>query len=142
MIVTFDEIKNKTEKFVREHKELLPNIDIIVGISRGGLIPAAILAAAIDKPLAAAYINKNDEIFFDRLDWTEGKKILIVDDVVRSGKTLWLLRNHLVKHAKPAGISAFALFRVPSLGNNSYTVSVIAEEVEHDVIFPWDYDRE
>jgi len=54
----------------------LSQIDFIIGISRGGLIPATLLAAKINKPLIAIYIDKSNEIYFDRLIWINGKKFL------------------------------------------------------------------
>ena len=47
--------------------------DFIVGMSRGGLIPAAMIATRLNKPLVAIYIDKKDNIYLDRKDWTEGK---------------------------------------------------------------------
>ena len=101
-------------------------------------MPAALLAAKIDKPLAAAYINKQDEIFFDRGEWIAGKNVLVVDDVIRSGKTLWLVKNHLQKCCRPKSISFFVLFKVKSLQNEDYRIQSFSREIDEDVVFPWD----
>lgn len=125
-------------EFVEDNREFLEKIDFVVGMSRGGLVPAALLAARIDKPLVAAYINKNDVIFFDRAKWINDKNILAVDDVIRSGKTLWLLKNHLQKYCQPKNISFLALYRVKSLQNENYRIQSFAWEINEDVVFPWD----
>ncbi len=128
-------------EFIGSNKEFLDKVEVVVGISRGGLVPAALLAAKIDKPLVAAYINKQDEIFFDRQDWIKGKNVLVIDDIVRSGKTLWLLNKYLAKNAKPRKVSFFALFKVKPLANKNYNLPSFSREINEDIVFPWDYDR-
>ncbi len=138
IIVGFGEVEKMVGEFVEDNREFLEKIDFVVGMSRGGLVPAALLAARIDKPLVAAYINKNDVIFFDRAKWINDKNILAVDDVIRSGKTLWLLKNHLQKYCQPKNISFLALYRVKSLQNENYRIQSFAWEINEDVVFPWD----
>lgn len=136
--VSLSEIKELIDKFFAQNRELLDGIDFVVGVARGGLVPAALLAAKIDKPLIAAYINKKDEIFFDRADWIKGKRILVVDDIIRSGKTLWLLKSYLEKNCDAAGVNFFALFRVISLADKAYGMPAISQEANDDLVFPWD----
>lgn len=136
--ISFGEVEELIDEFADEQKGFLSHIDFVVGISRGGLVPAALLAAKINKPLVAAYINKQDEIFFDRIDWINDKNVLVVDDVIRSGKTLWLIKNYLKQRATPKNISFFALYKVKSLENKKYKLKSFSQEIEKDVIFPWD----
>jgi hypoxanthine phosphoribosyltransferase len=133
-----EEVKNIVDNFVGANKEFLAGIDFVAGVSRGGLVPAALLALAIDKPLVAVYINKHDEIFFDRMEWIKNRNILVVDDIIRSGKTLWLIKSHLEKFCPAKSISFFVLFKVKPLVDNSYNMPVFSQEINEDVIFPWD----
>jgi hypoxanthine phosphoribosyltransferase len=139
--IGFGEIEEVINKFIDKNKEILDKIDVVIGMSRGGLVPATLVAAKIDKPLIAAYIDRQDEIYFDRVDWIAGKNILVIDDIIRSGKTLWLLNEYLAKNAKPREISFFTLFKVVSLMNKNYNLLSFSREINEDVIFPWDYDR-
>ena len=139
--VLFGEVEKIIDEFIAASRDFLAGIDFVVGVSRGGLIPAAMLAAQIGKPLVAAYINKNDEIFFDRAEWIKGKKVLVVDDIIRSGKTLWLLKKYLEENSKPKNISFFTLFKVNPLVIGSYNISAFSRESDEDIVFPWDYDR-
>jgi hypoxanthine phosphoribosyltransferase len=136
--VAFGEIEEVIDEFVDKNREFLDKVEFVVGVSRGGLVPAALLAAKIDKPLAAAYINKQDEIFFDRGEWIAGKNVLVVDDVIRSGKTLWLVKNHLQKCCRPKSISFFVFYRVLLLNDKKFNLLSFSREINEDVAFPWD----
>ena len=139
--ISLEAVNVIVNEFIGSSKEFLAGIDFVVGVSRGGLVPAALLAAKIDKPLIAAYINKQDEIFFDRGDWISDKNILVVDDIIRSGKTLRLLKNCLQKNCRLKSISFFALYRVKPLQNENYNIQSFSRETDEDIIFPWDNDR-
>ena len=136
--IGFGEVQKIIEEFAAKQKEFLAGVDFVIGVSRGGLVPAALLAAAIDRPLAAAYIDKNDNIFFDRAEWIKDKNILVVDDIIRSGRTLWLVKNHLEKSCPPQSVSFFALFKVKSLNEKKYDIPAFAREIAGDIVFPWD----
>jgi hypoxanthine phosphoribosyltransferase len=83
----------------------LPQVDLIIGIGRGGIVPASLIAHQLSVDLVFAEINyRNDENeprfeeprFLQKLDLGEFKgRILIVDDVSVSGKTLKLLQDAL-----------------------------------------------
>ncbi len=137
-IIGLSEIKNIVEGFAKSNAAPAERIDFVVGISRGGLIPAALLAARINKPLVAVYIDKNDKIYFDRPEWIKNKNVLVVDDVIRSGKTLWLLKDHLEKNTNPAEVSFFALYRIIGAVRPEFHFAVFVKDVNYDVIFPWD----
>jgi hypoxanthine phosphoribosyltransferase len=136
--ISLEKVKNIIDDFVLANTEFLAGIDFVVGVSRGGLVPAALLATKIDKPLAAVYIDKNDEIYFDRGEWIAGKNVLVVDDIIRSGKTLWLVKKHLEKCCRPKSISFFALFKVSLLNDKKYDTPSFFREAGEDVMFPWD----
>ncbi len=77
----------------------LPHYDMIVGISRGGIVPAAMIAHQLDTPLQIVSVNYRDDNNSPRYDSPQGLadfevlrsmrgKVLVVDDVSVSGKTL------------------------------------------------------
>ncbi len=95
---------------------ILDDFDMIVAIAQGGLIPAAILNQRLQIDLHAVYINLRDEshqahrkspsllkpIDFDFV----GKKVLLVDDRIKTGATI-VVAKELLKEA--ALIKTFAV---------------------------------
>ena len=142
MKINLNDIKTEIDIFIDSNKSFFEQVDFVIGMSRGGLIPAVLVSTKLDKPLVTAYINKKDEIFFDRLEWIKDKKVLIVDDIVRSGKTMHLLKHYLEENTKPKVIYAYAVYSVVSMRNEAYQLNVSTTEVEEDVVFSWDRDKQ
>ncbi len=79
--------------------------DIIVGISRGGWFPARVLSDLLDNPYitsvgAEFYVGVYETNREPRLTQpiavdVSNKKILLVDDVVDTGKSVVLIKRHL-----------------------------------------------
>lgn len=137
--MTLNNIKIEIDEFVDSNKNFLKHIDFIIGVSRGGLIPAVLISTKLNKPLVTAYINKEDRIFFDRTDWIDKKRVLIVDDIIRSGKTMFLLKKHLRKNAKAKDIFIYTIYSVKKLRNEKYNITVLSKEIEENIDLPWDY---
>lgn len=90
----------------------------IIAVSRGGLVPAAILARelnlrVVDSICLSSYDHTSQRaevaLLKDVNCSTDGEGFLVVDDLVDSGNTLRFLRQHLPRahfvtvYAKPAG---------------------------------------
>ena len=81
--------------------------DYVVGIARGGLIPAVHLSHSLGIPLLCLDYSLRDKQVvnyeYRRIirdicdDISEGKKILLVDDIVDSGATFYTVKNMLVE---------------------------------------------
>lgn len=69
-------------------------VDYIVGITRGGLLPAVLLSHRLDVPMRTVswstfHKEQMREHAYDISDdICEGKKILLVDDILDSGRTV------------------------------------------------------
>ena len=69
-------------------------IDYIVGIARGGLMPAVLLSHRLDVPMRSVswstfHKDQMREHAYDIADDIhEGKKVLLVDDILDSGRTI------------------------------------------------------
>jgi hypoxanthine phosphoribosyltransferase len=102
----------------------LPDIDLVIGIGSGGVPPATFVAFYLNAELEVMTLNYRDENNNPRYDepkvlyqplWNlEGKRILLVDDVSVSGKTinaaLELLKGYNVKTLAMKGKADFVLF--------------------------------
>lgn len=102
----------------------LPEIDLVIGIGTGGVPAATFVAFHLNAELQVMVLNYRDEQNNPRYDspkllqkpeWNlEGKRILLVDDVSVSGKTmnaaLEQLKGHNVKTLAMKGKADFVLF--------------------------------
>lgn len=128
--------------------------DIIVGILRGGCIPAVHLAHLLNvRSFYALHLQTtvSDEVRADRqyprvvshtsLDYLRGKRILLVDDVTNTGLTLSVAKEFLEKHA-PTSIRSCVLVwdTVPPPSMDAVSnieADYYIETVHAWVIFPW-----
>jgi hypoxanthine phosphoribosyltransferase len=118
--------------------------DIIVGIARGGLIPARIHADLLEIPEITMiqvqfYVDilqtKSEPSLKQALTiQVLGKKVLLVDDIVDTGRSLQFATNYL-QSQDPAEIKTATLYHKPS----SITKPDFSEkETTNWIIFPWD----
>lgn len=145
--ITLAELEKDCYELANKVKESNFKPDIILGIARGGLVPAVYLSDALDvRHIAVVQIKlyggrgKMGKLEF--LDYTQrdltGKKILVVDDVSDTGKTLlsfekWLAEKKVGEykiaclHTKPGTV------RVPD-----YYIS----ETDAWLQYPWNKREE
>jgi len=103
----------------------LPETDLVIGIGTGGIVPASIAAFHLRCELAVMTLNFRDENNTPKFEnpvvlkmpgelKPEGKRILLVDDVSVSGKTMALaldqLRGLNVKTLAMKGKADYVLF--------------------------------
>lgn len=136
-------------------EELLPQFrgtyDALLIITRGGIVPGGIIAEAMDiKVILTAAVEFHTGVQ-KRLAWPTflqfpgdslllGRRILVVDDVWGSGRTIMTVRSRVeaagaapelaVLHYKPAE----SMFR--DTGPDYY-----AAVTNHWIIYPWELDR-
>jgi len=83
------------------------NPDYIVGITRGGLLPALMISHYIAKPMHALDVSLRDKVSgpesnaWMSSDAFEGKNILVVDDINDSGKTLQWIKDDWMSGCHP-----------------------------------------
>ena len=117
------------------------NFDIIVGIARGGIIPSSILSFIYEKELFLLWLNLYGEGMppekvhekpklmspFDHDVY--GKRILIVDDLSRTGETIEFAKKILIEKGA-SEIKSLVL-----IGKGDYSL----EEFKGCVKFPWKF---
>ena len=124
---------------------------VIVGVSRGGMLPATLLSHNWKLPVKAFNLSLRDQSEFepDQADWLEklvqeGKRILVLDDINDSGATVnwirsdWQVRlNHvpLEDHVR----FAVLLHKQSSQALVDYFAREITTEHSHVWwVFPWE----
>lgn len=136
--VTWDQLHRDARALAWRLMEIGP-FDGIVAISRGGLIPAAIIARELDLRLveSVCVVTYQDEergqpqVTKPPAAAGDGTGFLIIDDLVDSGTTARVVRGLLPK-------AHFACIYAKPLGRE--TVDSYVTEVSQDtwILFPWD----
>ena len=113
----------------------LHQIDRVIGIATGGIVPATMIAHQLRKPFSLLHINFRDEANFPRHDqpilldegpvFATKQRILLVDDVSVSGATLNAAKALLSDH------------QVTTLVLKGKADHVIYPEIASCVNWPW-----
>lgn len=113
----------------------LPETDLVIGIGSGGIVPAGIVAFHLNAELRIMVLNYRDEQNNPRYDQPRvlekppgefaGKRILLVDDVSVSGKTM----NTALKQLKGCNVKTLAM-----KGKADF---VLFPEIKDCVKWPW-----
>lgn len=134
--VSWEELHRDTRALAWRLAEL-PAFDTIIAITRGGLVPAAIVARElgvrlVDTVCIASYDDRiqGEATVLKAIDGP-GKGVLVVDDLVDTGVTARIVRKMLPQahlatvYAKPAGRPDVDTF-----------VTLVSQDTW--IVFPWD----
>lgn len=118
--------------------------DIIVGVSRGGWPPARVLSDLLENPNLA---NVKAEFYVGVAETkgeptltqpvsvkVAGKKVLVVDEVADTGKSLQLIKEHL----KAEGASEVRIATVYLKPWSIVKPDYYAKETSRWIVFPWE----
>lgn len=118
--------------------------DIIVGVSRGGWPPARVLSDLLSNPNLA---NVRAEFYVGVAETkcepaltqpisvaVAGKRVLIVDEVADTGKTLKLVKEHIIEQGAVEARTATAYCKPRNIVKPDY----YSKETGDWIIFPWE----
>ncbi len=118
--------------------------DAIVGVSRGGWLPARIMSDLLENPELAnvkaefyrgVAETKGEPVITQPVSMpVKGKKLLVVDDVTDSGKSLRLVQTHL----KGKGATEVKLAVIYYKPWSAVTPDYYERETRAWIVFPWD----
>ena len=93
----WEEMRRDVNSLCREISLDKFNPQVIVGISRGGLVPGVMMSHWFQLPFKPIIASLRDfPEWEDYLPRTTDKRILIVDDICDSGKTFEKIHKHIV----------------------------------------------
>ena len=145
--VSWKEIEEWTKGIRKMVVENNYNPDIIIGIARGGLVPARMVADYLFKKDLLSIktehwgltATKNGKaVLREKLNYdVSGKKVLIVDDITDTGESMKLSYNY-VKSLNPADVKTTSMLYID--GSN-YTPDFYGKGLSKEewawFVFPW-----
>ncbi len=145
-LVSWNEIENWCEK-INEKMIAEYRPDVIIGMSRGGLVPARILSDML--VLKELFAVKTEHwgltatkdgkaiLKYGLNASIEGKKVLVVDDITDTGQSMLIAKEYAEK-LKPSELKTATLLHI---GHSSFKPDYYAEFVDDKqwtwFIFPW-----
>ena len=139
-IMTWHSLESEINRIYRKIAESGQKYDAIVGIVRGGIVPARMLASKSRMNMKEIYCLTIEKIGEERILAMEitkdlsGKSILLVEDVLETGESLKIGRDYL-HNEKGANVATAALYVTP----DSRTVpDFYLRAVDEIPVFPWE----
>lgn len=125
------------------------HFDVIVGVSKGGLVPAVMIADYFQKPLIVASAEHYQRGFMEAHDssvkllsmpkFEANTRYLIVDDVIETGATLMDIFDFINNSVSGCSINSAVLVRKnpEQFYKNMRIISATTREWEDWIVFPW-----
>ncbi len=144
-LITWEKTYQLARKLARQVRVDHFNPEMIVAISRGGLMPARILSDHLNlfdlatfkiEHYHAVHKEKQARVRYPLTADVEGRRVLMVDDVSDSGDTFQVAIEHLHTRGKPASIRTAVLHHKRV---SSFVPDYFAEELVEWrwLIYPW-----
>lgn len=118
-------------------------IDIILGVARGGLYPATLISGMLRKEFYPLRVTRrlNDNVEHEKPQWkvdvttdVKDKNILIIDDIADKGGTILLVSNR----AKEEGATNIKTLTLITHSWANPKPDYYGLESDELIIFPWD----
>ncbi len=146
-LVSWDDIERWSKNIVRRVVESGYEPEIVIGLARGGLVPARLISD---------YLNIKDLYAVKTEHWgltatpdgqaklaqglqvsIDGKRVLVVDDITDTGQSLKLAIDHIAEHNPEEIRSATLLHITHSKYEPDYYSEIVPEDQWTWFIFPW-----
>jgi uncharacterized protein len=128
---------------------------VVVGITRGGVMPAVVISHELDVPLICWHVSLRDSVINpEPAHWfaplvLQNKQVLIVDDINDSGATLDWIRSHLTErltwiskpHSQFHDFVRTAVLLTKPMSSCAVDYHGVVIESEHSHVwweFPWE----
>ena len=155
---TWQDVENQTQEILRQLQRDAWLPDYVVGLTRGGLVPATLISQYLECPMECLKVSLRDDNsqpesnLWMSEDAFEQKRILIVDDINDSGATLNWIREDWQSSNLPDNPKWQEIWgdtvRVATLVDNESSASELTvsysavdlNKAEEDcwIVFPWE----
>jgi hypoxanthine phosphoribosyltransferase len=155
---TWQDIEKQTQEILRQLQRDAWMPDYVVGLTRGGLVPANLISQYLEVPMETLKVSLRDDNnqpesnLWMADDAFEQKRILIVDDINDSGATLNWVKEDWMSSALPDNPKWTEIWgntvRVAVLVDNEASASELTvsysavdlNKAEEDcwIVFPWE----
>lgn len=107
----------------------------VVGVARGGLVPAVILSHKYNVPFSTVNVSYRDTLVDTNINVTVTSNTLVVEDIIDTGKTLSSLKDIYPTDFKSASL----LSKVTSQTQPHFVGRTLDEEQSKSwIVFPWE----
>lgn len=150
--LTWPQVETLSSKLTNLIKTSNESFDLILAITRGGLVPATLLSQSFElRNIVSAtvlfYTDDGEQFFgmteprflsFPSVDNLKDRRVLIVDDVWDSGRTAYAVRNKVIR-ASPKSVKV-AVLHYKSKQNiiSDLTPDYYGEITDNWVVYPWE----
>ncbi|MEW5761455.1 MAG: phosphoribosyltransferase [Candidatus Thermoplasmatota archaeon] len=151
-IVSWDEVAKWSEELARKIMEKNFKVDVVVGLTRGGWVPARIMCDHLQTKSLYAIKTEHWGITATKTGNAriaqklgvniENKNVLVMDDITDTGESLSLAMEH-VQSLKPKKAHSATLLHIThsKIVPDFYTVEVPKEDWTW-FIFPWNFNED
>ena len=153
VLLSADQIQTRVVELAKEIERDIPDKGefVVVGVLKGSFIFMADLIRHIDKPLASDFVRVSSyeqdrstgvvRMEFDMTQPIEGKHVLLVEDIVDTGRTLKHLLSHMEsKH--PASLKVASLLYKDMKTDMRPYIDYLGFEVPHKFVIGYGLDYE
>lgn len=139
---TWEEVERWAFKLAEKIGDYKP--DFVIGISRGGLIPAILLSRIKGGLFLPIYVEKiGEERRVSALctlisSTLIGKNVLLVEDVLETGRSLIVAREFLERNGARVKTACFFARDLSEVKPDYVIVEGLTYEIILEIIFPWE----
>ena len=132
----WDDIENLVKKTVLKIKKNNKKYDLIIGIKKGGIIPAILISRELDiKDIEFITIRK-DKIFKINKFYKGINYLLIIDEIYDTGKTFSIVNEYFKRFELEYDYACLvSRYRIPD--NNKIVIGKVLNHKKW-IIFPWE----